>query len=146
MGSQKRLNQETHGPQSSLEKTVSINNKACTKLFLFVCLFVLGFIVPLENFPLIWRRHHYRWRLQIFLTYTRHSWPLSSEGSSACHTYCDTGHPFIMDNSLSSPRTRDTHTYCRAFSSGAVTTCFYDLGLSRLGFEHPTYRLRGQHS
>ena len=22
-----------------------------------------------------------------------HSWPLSSEGSSACHTYCDTGHP-----------------------------------------------------
>ena len=33
--------------------------------------------------------------LQI-LTYTWHSWPLSSEGSSACHTYCDTGHPFIM--------------------------------------------------
>ena len=23
-------------------------------------------------------------------------WPLSSEGSLACHTYCDTGHPFIM--------------------------------------------------
>ena len=33
--------------------------------------------------------------LQI-LTYARHSWPLSSEGSLACHTYCDTGHPFIM--------------------------------------------------
>ena len=29
----------------------------------------------------------------------------------------------------------DTHTYCRAFS---------DLCLSRLGFEHPTFRLRGQ--
>ena len=27
------------------------------------------------------------------------------------------------------PRTRDTHTYCRALSSGAVTICFYDLGL-----------------
>ena len=26
--------------------------------------------------------------LQI-LTCTRHSWPLSSEGSSVCHTYCD---------------------------------------------------------
>ena len=26
-----------------------------------------------------------------------------------------------------SPRTRDTHTNCRAFGSGAVTTCFYDL-------------------
>ena len=46
----------------------------------------------------------------------------------------------------SSPRTRYTHTYRRVFSSGAVTTCFYDLGLSRLGFEHPTFRLRGQRS
>ena len=33
--------------------------------------------------------------LQI-LTNARHSWPLSSEGSLACHTYCDTGHPFIV--------------------------------------------------
>ena len=40
--------------------------------------------------------------------------------------------------------TRDTSTYCRSFSSGAVTTCFYHLGLSRLRFEHPTFRLRGQ--
>ena len=30
------------------------------------------------------------------LTYTRHLWPLSSEGYLACHTYCDKGHPFIM--------------------------------------------------
>ena len=70
------------------------------------------------------------------LIYARHSWPLSSEGSLACHTYhyMYTGHPFIW----LSPRTRDTHTYYRAFSSGAVTTSFNDLGLSRLGFEHPT--------
>ena len=33
--------------------------------------------------------------LQI-LTYAQHPWPLSSEGSLACHTYCDKGHPFIM--------------------------------------------------
>ena len=33
--------------------------------------------------------------LQI-LTYARHSWPLSSEGSLMCHTHCDTGLPFIM--------------------------------------------------
>ena len=33
--------------------------------------------------------------LQI-LTYVRFSWTLSSEGFLACHTYCDTGHPFIM--------------------------------------------------
>ena len=29
-------------------------------------------------------------RLQM-LTYARHLWPLRSEGSSACHTYCETG-------------------------------------------------------
>ena len=28
-----------------------------------------------------------------------------------------------------------------AFGSGAVTTCFNDLGLSWLGFEHSTFRL-----
>ena len=31
--------------------------------------------------------------LQI-LSYTRHSLPLSIEGSLARHTFCDTGHPF----------------------------------------------------
>ena len=31
-----------------------------------------------------------------FYTFARHLWPLSSEGSLACHTYCNTGHPFIM--------------------------------------------------
>ena len=33
--------------------------------------------------------------LQI-LTYARHLWQLSSKGSLACHTYCDTGHLIIM--------------------------------------------------
>ena len=32
--------------------------------------------------------------LQI-LTYARHLWPLSSEDSLACQTYCDTGYLFI---------------------------------------------------
>ena len=50
------------------------------------------------------------------------------------------------DDNGSSSRTRDTHTYCGAFSSGAVTTCFYDLGLSWLGFEHITFRLQGERS
>ena len=35
---------------------------------------------------------------------------------------------------------------CCAFGSEAVTTCTYDLGLSRLGFENPTFRLRGERS
>ena len=42
--------------------------------------------------------------------------------------------------------TRDTQNYCRAFSSGAATTCFSDLSLSRLGFEHSIFHLRGQRS
>ena len=79
--------------------------------------------------------------LQI-LTNARHSKPLSSEGSLACHCYCDTG----IRLKWSSPRTRDTHTYCRRLCSGAVTTCFYELRLSRLGFEHPTFRLLDQSS
>ena len=62
-----------------------------SRIRLFVC---VEFIIPLENFSLIWRHHHYRWRAAN-LTCTRHSWPLSSEGSLACHTFCDTGHPFI---------------------------------------------------
>ena len=41
---------------------------------------------------------------------------------------------------------RDTHTYCSAFSSGVVNTCFYDLGMSNLGFEHLTFQWRGQRS
>ena len=32
----------------------------------------------------------------LILTFARHVWPLSSEGSLACPIYCDTGHPFIM--------------------------------------------------
>ena len=59
----------------------------------FVCL--VECIVPLENF------HSYGdvtiagEGLQI-LTNARHSWQLSSEGSLTCHTYCDTGLPFVM--------------------------------------------------
>ena len=58
----------------------------------FVC---LCFFVPLENSSLIWNRHHTGERLQI-LTFARHSWPLGTECSLACHTNCDTGLPFIM--------------------------------------------------
>ena len=73
-------------------KVIKIFLKVKCKVCLFVC---LGFNVLLENFSLIWRRLNCRWRAAN-LTYARHFWPLSSEGSSACHTYCDKGHPFIM--------------------------------------------------
>ena len=43
-------------------------------------------------------------------------------------------------------RTRDTHTYCRAFCSGAVITRFNDFGVSRLEFEHPIFCMLGERS
>ena len=69
-----------------------VNN---TIFILFVCLFVWSFSSHSRIF------HSYgdvtitSEGLQI-LTYARHSWPLSIEGSSTCHTLCNTGHPFIM--------------------------------------------------
>ena len=75
--------------------------------------------------------------LQI-LTYAWHSWSLSSENSLISVTYLLwDGTSIYKVNS----RTRDTQTYCQAFSSGAPTYCFYDLRVPRLGFEHPTFRL-----
>ena len=63
----------------------------------YVCfLFVLWFFVPLENFSLILSHHKYRCKSCKFQRYALHSWPFCSEGSLACHTYCDTGHPFKM--------------------------------------------------
>ena len=79
--------------------------------------------------------------LQI-LTYTRHSWSFSSWCSLKCHTYCDTEHTLIKVI-FEDP----WHSHLlQAYGSGAVTTCFPDLGLSWLGFEHPTFRMQGERS
>ena len=88
-------------------------------VLMFVCLFV-------KFFSLIWRRHHYKWRISN-LTYTRHSWPFE---------HC----------SPTRSVTQGIRLQCRAFGSGAVNTCFYDLCLSRLGFEHLTFRMWGERS
>ena len=100
---------------------------------LFVC---FGVIITLENVSQVWKRHQYRWRAPD-LAYSRHSWPLSSEGSLVCHTFCDTGHCFIMVISAEC----DTHFCCRAFSSGHVTTCFNGIGLR---FTHPILRMQAE--
>ena len=57
--------------------------------------FVWVFFVPLINFTLIRRCSHYRGRAAN-LSYALQSWLLNSEGSLACHIYCDTGHAFTM--------------------------------------------------
>ena len=94
-----------------------------------------------ENFSLIWRSTITSEGLQI-LTNARHLWSLSSDCSLACHTYFDTGHPFIMFISKDLWHSQP----CRTFDSGAVTICFYNLGLSLLEFEHLTFTLRGKRS
>ena len=97
----------------------------------YVCLFVLGLSSHSRIF------HSYGdltitvEGLQI-LTYARHSWPLSSEDSLTCHTYCDTGHPFIMFIS--------ENPWHSLLLSVWQQSCHY---LSRLGFEHlPIGQLR----
>ena len=47
-------------------------------------------------FQTVYENFHSFFHFSQILTFARHSWPLSSEGSLECHTYCDTGHPFIM--------------------------------------------------
>ena len=63
--------------------------------------------------------------LQI-LTCAWHSWPLSSEGSLASTPSVT----WSIRLKWSSPRTHVMHACCRAFGSGAVTTCFYDWDLN----------------
>ena len=106
------------------------NLEQFTVVFLFLC---SGCFVPLEIFSLIWRRHHFRWRTAILLTMV----------CSHCHW---TVRIFLRATPTvtrgvrllrSSPSTCETHTFCRAFSSGAVTIYFQDLGLSRVGYKTP---------
>ena len=64
--------------------------------------------------------------------------PLNSEdflASGLPHLYCAMEHPF---------RWSFLRNCWRVFSSGVVTTCFNDYGLSRPGFQHRTFRLRGE--
>ena len=55
------------------------------------------------------------------MTYTQHSWPLSSEGSLVCHRYSEKGQPFIR------------WSPSRAFGNGTDYACFNDLVLFEQG-------------
>ena len=88
-----------------------------------------------------WRRHHYRWRTANFglcsALMATEQWWFFSVLNLLWHG------AYVYNCHLWGPV---THTYCRAFGNGAVTTTFNDLGLSRLGFGQLTFRLRGEHS
>ena len=68
------------------------------KLLLSFCFFVKGFTSHSRIFNSYGNVTITSEGAQI-LTFARHAWPLSFEGSLACHTYFDTGHPFIMNTS-----------------------------------------------
>ena len=88
-----------------------------------VCLFVLSFTSHSRIFHSHGEVTITGEGLQI-LTYARHSWPLSSEGSLACHTYWIRGICLWW----SSPRTRDTrgcdsNTQPSACGANSLTHC-----------------------
>ena len=105
-------------------------------LHVFVSLFVWGLSTQSRMFHSYGDVTSTAEGLQILAYTAWHSWPLSSDCSLACHTHCVTWNPFIMV----------TCTYCWALMRKAVSIRFLDLDLSRLGFEHPNFRLRGQRS
>ena len=72
--------------------------------------------------------------LQI-LTYARFY-----EGSLTCHTFCDMGLIVVISEDPG-------HSHCcRAFGSGAVTTCFIRLRSVATGYRTPICRMRGERS
>ena len=102
---------------------VTMDNHVFIKTFNYthrVSFFCLGFYIPLENFSLICRRHYYQWRASNFDLYSAlmatEQWGFFSVPHVLWHGAS------VYNGYLSC---------CRAF----------DLGLSRMGFEHPTFQV-----
>ena len=98
----------------------------------YVCLivlYILVYFVPLENFSHM-----------VMSPVHRRCWPML--GTRGYRGFLSVPHLLWHRKSVYNVHLRGpvTHTYWRAFGSGAVTTCIYDLGISQLEFEHPTVR------
>ena len=76
------------------------------------------------------------------LSYAQHSWPLSSEGSLACHTYYDTGQPFMM---VISEDPWHSHLL-PSFWQWSCHYLFLRLRSTVAGIRTPNFRLRGERS
>ena len=98
------------------------------RLRLFVCLFVcLLFYVPRKKFSL----DHLE-TLPLPVNGFKF-WPMLGTHGRWAVGFLYRSIPNVGISNIiiwSSPRTRNTHTCCRVFGSGAVTTCFYDIGQS----------------
>ena len=109
----------------------------------FVCLFVcLGFIVTIENFSLIWRRHHYQWRAAQFDLCSALMAIEQSGFFSVPHLLWHWAS--VYNGQLRGPVTLTP--IAERFAVEMSLPVFYDLGLSRQGFNHPTIHLRAQRS
>ena len=102
-----------------------------TMISLFVRLF--GVYRPTRE-SLIWRRHHYRWLAANFD-------PCSALMAIEQWGFFSLPHLLWHGASVYNSHLRGPIAERLA---GAVTICFYDLGLSRLGFEDLTFRLRAK--
>ena len=98
-----------------------------------VCLFFwFGFIVPLENVSLIWRRHHYEWRAAKFYICSALMASVLHLLRHGASVYC--GH-------LQGPLTL-THFAERSAVELSLPVFTTYIGLSRLGFEQPNFSLQ----
>ena len=89
--------------------------------------FCLLFSIPLENCSLIWRCHHYWWRATSFDLY-------SALMAIEQWGFFSVSHLLWHGTSFHNCHLLELMTLAPACSR-AVTPCFYDSGLSKLGFE-----------
>ena len=103
---------------------------------MFVC------FVQIEKLSLISRGHHCWWRAPHFdlcsALMTIRQWGLFYVQHPLWHGTSD------YNGNIRGPLILVPNA--KRFASGAVNTCLNDLSLPQLGFEHPTFRLRGQRS
>ena len=109
----------------------STEGSDCMRQHWFVC---LGFFVPLENFLLIWRRHHYRWRTASSALLAIEQWGLFS-----------VQHLQWYMASVYNGHLRG-HVTLTPIAERLAVELSCELGLSRRGFKHPTFCLRGERS
>ena len=106
-------------------------------------MFVWGIDVPLENFPLIWKRHRYQWKASNFNIYlalmATEQWMFLSVPHFMCHG------EFIYNGYLQN-RVHDTRICCRAFGIGAITILILYLRLRSVATGDRTLivRMRGE--
>ena len=96
----------------------------------FVC---LEFIVPLENFTFIWRRHICRWRAADFDLCSALIASDQFFNSLACqmYTYSNTRHPFILVISEDPLHAHLTLTTCKRFVATRSQTPIFRISKKR---------------